>query len=183
MMQHRAGGGEAAADSGVALRPVEDFDAYRERLQTFVYASGTTMKPIFTLAKRALHKRVAYAEGEEERVLRAVQVVVDEGLARPTLIGRPEVIAERVEKFGLRLTAGRDYDVVNTENDHRYRDYWQTYHAHDGAQGRDGAAGQDRDAATPDPDRRDVAAQGRGRRHAVRHLGRRPRCTCSTSTR
>ncbi|MES2888610.1 MAG: NADP-dependent malic enzyme [Pseudomonadota bacterium] len=119
---------KAAADSGVALRPVEDFDAYRERLQAFVYASGTTMKPIFNLAKRALHKRVAYAEGEEERVLRAVQVVVDENLARPTLIGRPEVIALRVEKFGLRLQAGRDYDLVSTEKDHRYRDYWQTYH-------------------------------------------------------
>jgi malate dehydrogenase (oxaloacetate-decarboxylating)(NADP+) len=86
------------------------------------------MKPIFTMAKRAEHKRMAYAEGEEERVLRAVQVVVDEGLARPTLIGRPEVIAQRVEKFGLRLTAGTDYDLVNTENDQRFRDYWQSYH-------------------------------------------------------
>ena len=118
----------AAADSGVATRPITDYDAYRDKLQAFVYASGTTMKPIFTLAKRALHKRVAYAEGEEERVLRAVQVVVDEGLARPTLIGRPEVIAQRCEKFGLRLHAQRDYDLVNTEQDHRYRDYWQTYH-------------------------------------------------------
>ena len=118
----------AAADSGVALRPVRDFDAYREKLQSFVYASGTIMKPIFTLAKRAAQKRVAYAEGEEERVLRAVQVVVDENLARPTLIGRPAVIAQRVEKFGLRLVQGRDYEVVNTEDDHRYRDYWQTYH-------------------------------------------------------
>jgi len=119
---------KAAAESGVAQRPIQDFDAYRERLQAFVYASGTTMKPIFNIAKRAANKRVAYAEGEEERVLRAVQVVVDEGLARPTLIGRPEVIAQRVQKFGLRLEAGRDYDLVNTENDHRYRDYWQTYH-------------------------------------------------------
>ena len=118
----------AAAESGVAQRPVRDFEAYREKLQSFVYASGTTMKPIFNLAKRAAHKRVAYAEGEEERVLRAVQVVVDEGLARPTLIGRPDVIAQRVDKFGLRLAAGRDYEVVNTDNDHRYRDYWQTYH-------------------------------------------------------
>jgi malate dehydrogenase (oxaloacetate-decarboxylating)(NADP+) len=118
----------AAADSGVASRPVKDLDAYREKLQGFVYASGTTMKPIFTLAKRAENRRVAFAEGEEERVLRAVQVVVDESLARPTLIGRPAVIEQRCEKFGLRLTAGRDYEVVNTENDHRYRDYWQTYH-------------------------------------------------------
>jgi malate dehydrogenase (oxaloacetate-decarboxylating)(NADP+) len=119
---------KAAADSGVALRPIQDLDAYREKLQTFVYASGTTMKPIFTIAKRAARKRVVYAEGEEERVLRAVQVVVDENLARPTLIGRPDVIARRVQKFGLRLEAERDYDLVNTENDHRYRDYWQTYH-------------------------------------------------------
>ncbi len=119
---------QAAADSGVAARPIEDMDAYREKLQAFVYASGTTMKPIFAMAKCAEHKRVAYAEGEEERVLRAVQVVVDERLARPTLIGRPEVIAQRVKKFGLRLTAGTDYDLVNTENDHRFRDYWQSYH-------------------------------------------------------
>jgi len=118
----------AAEESGVAQRPIGDFDAYRDRLQSFVYASGTIMKPIYALAKRAERKRVAYAEGEEERVLRAVQVVVDEGLARPSLIGRPAVIAQRVEKFGLRLLEGRDYDVVNTENDHRYRDYWQTYH-------------------------------------------------------
>ena len=119
---------KAAAESGVALRPIEDMDAYREKLQTFVYASGTTMKPIFTMAKRAINKRVAYAEGEEERVLRAVQVIVDENLARPTLIGRPEIIAQRIEKFGLRIKAGTDYDLVNTEDDHRYRDYWQTYH-------------------------------------------------------
>jgi malate dehydrogenase (oxaloacetate-decarboxylating)(NADP+) len=120
---------KAAADSGVARRPIKDFDAYREKLQAFVYASGTMMKPIFNIAKRAKNKRVAYAEGEEERVLRAAQVVVDEGLARPTLIGRPTVISQRIEKFGLRLKEGRDYEVVNVENDHRYRDFWQTYHA------------------------------------------------------
>ncbi len=119
---------KAALESGVAMRPIADLDAYREKLKTFVYTSGTTMKPIFQLAKRALNKRVAYAEGEEERVLRAVQVVVDEGLARPTLIGRPAVIAARVEKFGLRLKEGLDYDVVNVENDHRYRDFWMSYH-------------------------------------------------------
>jgi len=119
---------QAAADSGVALRPIADLDAYRERLQGFVYASGTMMKPIFTAAKRALKKRIAYSEGEEERVLRAAQIVVDEGIARPTLIGRPAVIAERIEKFGLRLKEELDYDVVNVELDHRYRDFWQTYH-------------------------------------------------------
>jgi malate dehydrogenase (oxaloacetate-decarboxylating)(NADP+) len=119
---------KAAADSGVATQPVRDFSAYHEKLQGFVYASGTTMKPIFNLAKRATKKRVAYAEGEEERILRAAQVVVDEGLARPTLIGRPTVMAQRIERFGLRLKEGVDYDVVNVENDHRYRDFWQTYH-------------------------------------------------------
>jgi malate dehydrogenase (oxaloacetate-decarboxylating)(NADP+) len=119
---------KAAADSGVATRPIADFDAYRETLQSFVYASGTIMKPIFTAAKKALKKRVAYCEGEEERVLRACQIVVDERLARPTLIGRPAVIAQRIEKFGLRLREELDYDVVNVERDDRYRDFWQTYH-------------------------------------------------------
>ncbi|MBW8845944.1 MAG: NADP-dependent malic enzyme [Burkholderiales bacterium] len=118
---------KAAEDSGVAARPIKDWDAYREKLQSFVYASGNTMKPIFSAAKRAPNKRVAYAEGEEERILRAAQVVVDEGVARPTLVGRPNVIAERCERFGLRLQQGRDYDVVNVEHDDRYRDYWQTY--------------------------------------------------------
>jgi malate dehydrogenase (oxaloacetate-decarboxylating)(NADP+) len=119
---------QAAADSGVARRPIADMDAYRDHLQTFVYASGTTMKPIFTAAKTAAKKRVAFSEGEEERVLRAAQIVVDEKIARPTLIGRPAIIAQRIEKFGLRLKEGQDYDVVNVENDHRYRDFWQTYH-------------------------------------------------------
>ncbi|MCU0764043.1 MAG: NADP-dependent malic enzyme [Hydrogenophaga sp.] len=119
---------QAAADSGVALRPVADMAAYREKLQSFVFASGTIMKPIFAAAKMAERKRVAYAEGEEERVLRACQIVVDEGLARPTLIGRPAVIAQRIEKFGLRLREELDYDIVNVEQDARYRDFWQTYH-------------------------------------------------------
>ncbi len=119
---------KAAADAGVAQRAITDFDAYRDKLQGFVYASGNTMKPIFTMAKRAANKRVAYAEGEEERILRAAQVVVDEGIARPTLIGRPVVMAERIERFGLRLKEGVDYDIVNVEQDHRYRDFWQTYH-------------------------------------------------------
>ncbi len=119
---------KAAAESGVASRPITDMEAYREKLESFVYASGTTMKPIFTAAKRALKKRIAYSEGEEERILRAAQIVVDEGIARPTLIGRPAVIARRIETFGLRLQEGLDYDVVNVEQDDRYRDFWQTYH-------------------------------------------------------
>jgi malate dehydrogenase (oxaloacetate-decarboxylating)(NADP+) len=119
---------KAAADSGVATRPIQDMEAYIEKLQGFVYASGSIMKPIYAAAKRATKKRVCYAEGEEERVLRAVQIVVDEGLAKPTLIGRPAVIAKRIEKFGLRLKEGVDYQVVNVEQDHRYRDFWQTYY-------------------------------------------------------
>jgi malate dehydrogenase (oxaloacetate-decarboxylating)(NADP+) len=119
---------KAAADSGVATRPIQDMEAYIEKLQGFVYASGSIMKPIYAAAKRASKKRVCYAEGEEERVLRAVQIVVDEGLAKPTLIGRPAVIAQRIENFGLRLKQGVDYEVVNVEQDHRYRDFWQTYY-------------------------------------------------------
>ena len=119
---------EAAATSGVAQRPIADLDDYRDRLQTFVYASGTTMKPIIDAARSATRKRVAYAEGEEERVLRAAQIVVDEGIARPTLIGRPAIIAQRIEKFGLRLKESVDYDVVNVEHDERYRGLWQTYY-------------------------------------------------------
>ncbi|MEY2678148.1 MAG: NADP-dependent malic enzyme, partial [Pseudomonadota bacterium] len=119
---------KAAADSGVATRPIQDMEAYIEKLQGFVYASGSIMKPIYAAAKRATKKRVCYAEGEEERVLRAVQIVVDERLAKPTLIGRPAVIAQRIEKFGLRLKEGVDYQVVNVEQDHRYRDFWQTYY-------------------------------------------------------
>ena len=119
---------KAAAEAGVAKRPIEDMDAYREHLKTFVYASGTMMKPIVMAAKKAAKKRVAYAEGEEERILRAAQIVVDERIARPTLIGRPSIIAQRIEKFGLRLKEGQDYDVVNVEHDERYRDFWKTYH-------------------------------------------------------
>jgi malate dehydrogenase (oxaloacetate-decarboxylating)(NADP+) len=118
---------KAAADSGVARRPIQDMEAYIEKLQSFVYASGSIMKPIYAAAKLGAKKRVCFAEGEEERVLRAVQIVVDEGLAKPTLIGRPAIIAQRVEKFGLRLQEGKDYQVVNVEQDLRYRDFWQTY--------------------------------------------------------
>ena len=119
---------EAAAASGVATRPIADLDAYRHKLETFVYASGTTMKPIIDAARRATRKRIAYAEGEEERVLRAAQIVADDRIARPTLIGRPAVIAQRIEKFGLRMVEGRDYDVVNVEHDERYQGFWQTYY-------------------------------------------------------
>jgi malate dehydrogenase (oxaloacetate-decarboxylating)(NADP+) len=119
---------KAAAESGVATRPISDLDAYVDRLQEFVYHSGNFMKPIFAAAKRATKNRIVYAEGEEERVLRAVQVVVDEGLARPILVGRPSVMESRIERFGLRIRADVDFDLVNPESDRRYRQYWETYH-------------------------------------------------------
>ena len=119
---------QAAVASGVAQRPISSMEAYREKLQSLVYASGSAMKPVFAAAKRGAKKRICFAEGEDERVLRAAQIVLDEGLAKPILIGRPAVIRERVERFGLRLREGVDYDVVNVEQDHRYRDFWQTYH-------------------------------------------------------
>jgi len=117
----------AAMASGVATRPIADFDAYRERLNQFVYQSGLIMKPLFAAAKNA-PKRVVYCEGEDERVLRAVQQVVDEGMARPTLVGRREVVETRIERLGLRLKAGADYDLVDPNNDPRYREYSEAYH-------------------------------------------------------
>ncbi len=119
---------QAAMDDGVATRPLADMAAYRDSLQQFVYHSGSFMRPLFSLAKKAERNRIVYAEGEEERVLRAVQVVVDEGLAIPTLIGRPAIIAKRIEKFGLRIKEGVDITIVNPEWDERYRDFWESYH-------------------------------------------------------
>ncbi|MEO6268863.1 MAG: NADP-dependent malic enzyme [Lautropia sp.] len=117
----------AAMDDGVATRPIADFNAYREQLKRFVYHSGSFMKPIFAAAKQSESRRIVYAEGEEERVLRAVQVIVDEHLARPILIARPTVLQKRIELFGLRIRPGIDFDVVNPEWDERYRAYWQEY--------------------------------------------------------
>jgi malate dehydrogenase (oxaloacetate-decarboxylating)(NADP+) len=120
---------KAAAESGVASRPIDDMQAYTERLQQFVYHSGTFMRPMFQIAKKApaAKKRIVFAEGEEERILRAVQVVVDERLAKPILVGRPQVLEQRIAKFGLRLKMDVDFEVINPEFDERYRDYWQTY--------------------------------------------------------
>ncbi|MET0268030.1 MAG: NADP-dependent malic enzyme [Duganella sp.] len=122
---------KAAEDSGVATRPITDLQAYADSLQQFVYRSGTFMKPLFATAKKtpAELKRIVYAEGEEERVLRAVQVIVDEKLARPILVGRPAVLEARIAKFGLRLKHGVDFDAINPDHDDRYRDYWQSYYA------------------------------------------------------
>jgi len=122
---------KAAEDSGVATRPIQDLQAYADSLQQFVYRSGTFMKPLFQVAKKTAKelKRIVYAEGEEERVLRAVQVIVDEKLASPILVGRPAVLEARIAKFGLRLKHGVDFDVINPDQDDRYRDYWQSYYA------------------------------------------------------
>jgi len=117
----------AAMESGVATSPMPDLDAYAQRLNEFVYHSGHIMRPIFAAAKAA-PKRIVYAEGEDERVLRAVQLVVDDRLARPILVGRPAVLDKRIERFGLRLKAGEHFDIVNPEWDPRYRDYWTEYH-------------------------------------------------------
>jgi malate dehydrogenase (oxaloacetate-decarboxylating)(NADP+) len=117
----------AAMESGVATSPITDWDAYMQRLDQFVYQSGLIMKPVFAKAKQA-PKRIVYAEGEDERVMRAVQAVLDEKIAHPILIGRPAVIEKRIEKFGLRMKAGVDFEVINPEWDERYRDYWMAYY-------------------------------------------------------
>jgi malate dehydrogenase (oxaloacetate-decarboxylating)(NADP+) len=121
---------KAAMESGVATRPIADVEAYRQTLSRFVYQTGPFMRPVFSAAKAALAQgasRVVYAEGEDERVLRAVQEVLDEGLAQPILVGRPEVIRMRIERAGLRLVAGRDFEVCNPEDDPRFRSYWENY--------------------------------------------------------
>jgi malate dehydrogenase (oxaloacetate-decarboxylating)(NADP+) len=121
---------QAAADSGVATRPITDMDAYRQQLQSFVSQTGLLMRPIFNAAKAVpqADKRVAYADGEDERALRAAQMAIDDQLAHPILIGRPAVIAARIEKAGLRMRLGVDVDNVNPEDDERFRQYWEHYH-------------------------------------------------------
>ena len=114
-------------ESGVATRPIPDFAAYREQLSQFVYRSGLVMRPIFSKAKR-VEKRVVFAEGEEERVLRAVQAIVDEGLARPVLIGRTDVVERRINKLSLRIRPGEHFELTDPEHDRRYNDYWNSYH-------------------------------------------------------
>ena len=117
----------AAMDSGVATRDIEDFDAYVDHLNRFVFRTGMLMKPVFEAAK-ANPKRVVYAEGENEKILRAVQTVIDDGLAEPILIGRPSVVENRIEKLGLRMTPGEDFELVNPESDPRYNQYWSAFH-------------------------------------------------------
>ena len=163
---------KAAAESGVAARPVKDMDAYREQLQSFVYASGTTMKPIFTMAKtRPRRSAWPSARARKSACCAPPRSWSTRAVARPTLIGRPKIIAERVEKFGLRLQEGRDYDVVNVEQDDRYRDFWQTYHR---MTERKGVTVQ---MAKIEMRRRltligaMLLHKGPGRRHDLRHLG------------
>ncbi len=117
----------AAMESGVATHPIEDFDAYVEQLSRFVFRSGMLMKPVFDNARRD-PKRLVLAEGEDQRVLRATQLLIDDGLAQPILIGRPEIITNRIERLGLRLKLGTDFEIVNPEDDPRYDDYWRGYH-------------------------------------------------------
>jgi malate dehydrogenase (oxaloacetate-decarboxylating)(NADP+) len=122
---------QAAAESGVATRPIADLEAYRQQLTRFVYQTGMVMRPVFAAARTASAQkpaRVVYAEGEDERVLRAVQVVRDEGLAFPILVGRPAVIAMRIERAGLRLKPGVDFELCDPEDDPRFRSYWEQYH-------------------------------------------------------
>jgi malate dehydrogenase (oxaloacetate-decarboxylating)(NADP+) len=121
---------KAAMESGVATRPIEDLEAYGHRLQQFVYHSGTLMQPIFAAARKIVpeRSRIVYAEGEDERVLRAVQIVVDEKVAVPILVGRPSVIERGIKRHGLRIRIGEHVTVVNPEHDERYREYWQDYH-------------------------------------------------------
>jgi malate dehydrogenase (oxaloacetate-decarboxylating)(NADP+) len=126
---------KAAAESGVAERPITDFDAYREKLKRFVYQTGMIMGPVFDAVKSAAPKRVIFAEGEDERVLRAVQLALEDCIARPILIGRPAVIETRIAKAGLRLKLGQDVECINPESDARFRQYWETYHALMGRQG------------------------------------------------
>lgn len=125
---------KAAMDSGVAARPIADFDAYRDQLRRFVFRSGMVMKPMIERAQGA-EKRIAFADGEDERVLRAAQVILEDGIGRPILIGRPSVIENRLERFGLTIRPGKDFEIINPEDDPRYRDYVADFHALVGRKG------------------------------------------------
>ncbi|MEF8712040.1 MAG: NADP-dependent malic enzyme [Accumulibacter sp.] len=119
---------QAAMDSGVATRPIADMPAYREKLKEFVYQTGVGMRAVFSAAKRGRRTRIVYPDGEDERLLRAVQIILDEGLTRPILIGRPSVIVTRLERIGSKLRVGTDFDVVDPNSDHRYKECWTAYH-------------------------------------------------------
>ena len=158
----------AAMASGIATRPIEDFDAYRERLTGFVFRSGLVMKPLFERARRA-PRRVIYGEGEERRVLQAVQQVVAQGLAHPILVGRPKVIMARIASLGLDLEPGRDFDLVNILQDVRFRTYWSEYHR---VMGRRGVA--------PDEAKSVVRSQGTAVAALAMRLGDADAMLCGT---
>ena len=153
---------KAAMDSGVATRPIADLDAYRDRLAQFVHRSGLIMKPVFALAKQQ-PRRVIFAEGEDERVLRAVQIVVDEKLAKPVLIGRPEVVEMRIEKFGLRMTPGREFEIVNRRRP-ALSEVWTEYYR---IMRRRASPDDAKARANRPADRRHAASSRRWRCHAV----------------
>ena len=170
---------QAAMDSGVARRPIEDMELYRQKLMSLVYRTGPLMRPLFMQARSAL-KRVVFADGEDQRVLRATQTIVDERLAFPVLIGRPAVIEMRLEKLGLRLILGQDFEIVNPESDDRFNETWQAYYRI-----------QKRHGVTPEiakamirkhntPDRGNVAAARRCGRHDLRYI-QQSTINCATS--
>ena len=167
--EDRAGGRQGG--DGHRRRDASDRGLRRlsRSLQQFVYHSGLIMKPVFAAAKQS-PQRIVYAEGEDERVLRAVQVVVDEGLAKPILIGRPAVIERRIERYGLRMKPGADFELVNPESDPRYRDYWQEYHRLTERRGVSVQYAKIEMRRRAHAHRRDDDPPRRGRRHALRHL-------------
>jgi malate dehydrogenase (oxaloacetate-decarboxylating)(NADP+) len=159
---------KAAMDSGVATRPIDDLDTYRERLSRFVFRSGNLMKPIFERARQNT-KRVVYAEGEDERVLQAVQQVVDDKLARPTLVGRPEVVADRIKRLGLRISPETDFDLINPQSDARYGEFWRAYHLL-----------RERDGLSPEEARTQVRTQNTVIAALAVHLGYADAMLCGT---
>ncbi len=162
---------KAAMESGVATRPIKNFDEYTALLERFAFRSGLVMKPVFAKAKTQ-PVRVIYAEGEDERVLRATQVVLEEKLARPILVGRPSVVEARLKRFGLSIKAGQDFDLVNPEDDPRYRSYVQTYIDVAGTARRHARSRAHRGSHQQHRDRRPRGGARRGRCHDLRR--RRP---------
>ena len=160
---------EAAMETGVATRPVADLDAYRAELNRSVYRSAFIMRRVFEAA-RSVGRRIVFAEGEDERVLHAVHAMNEEGIGRPILIGRPEVIEQRCERNAIPLQVGRDFELVNPEDDPRYREYWGTYHAIMQRRGRHARSRAGDHAHQHHGDRRGDGASRRGRQPDLRHL-------------
>ena len=176
---------KAACDSGVAARPIADFDAYVDKLSRFVFRSGLVMKPVFSTAKSAQAKRVIYADGEDERVLRAAQVVLEEGIAEPILIGRPHVVDVRLKRYGLRIRPGTDFELINPEDDPRYRHYVDLLIELAGRRGVTPGSGPHHGPHRPDRDRGARAEARRRRRDDLRAGGplRTPSAQCDADHR